>query len=159
MTIFPHIHLLNSLTLRVFGCTIFVHVPFWHRGKLDLKSLKCVFIGYSLTQQRYKCYSPTLNDSTCLVMFSSLNIDPTIPLLFFRGKYLKKRSIGVRLYLFLLFLQILLHLLSLLFLLNLPMNMSKNCVQEGQKIMTLVLILLLIRLNILNLLISFLMSI
>ena len=29
-------------------------------SKLDLKSLKCIFIGYSHVQKGYRCYCPTL---------------------------------------------------------------------------------------------------
>jgi hypothetical protein len=30
------------------------------RTKLDPKSLRCIFVGYSDTQKGYRCYSPTL---------------------------------------------------------------------------------------------------
>ena len=45
-TLFPH----KSLFLidpRVFGCTCFVRDVRPHVSKLDLKSLKCIFLGYS----------------------------------------------------------------------------------------------------------------
>ncbi|CAN1791793.1 Retrovirus-related Pol polyprotein from transposon TNT 1-94, partial [Linum perenne] len=59
-TQYPHLHAINSdLSLRIFGCTAFVHVASQHRTKLDPRSLKCVFIGYSPSQKGYKCYSPT----------------------------------------------------------------------------------------------------
>ena len=44
--------------LKVFGCIAYVHVPDELRTKLDPKAEKCVFIGYSLEQKRYKCYNP-----------------------------------------------------------------------------------------------------
>jgi hypothetical protein len=44
--------------LKVFGCIAYVHVPDELRTKLDPKVEKCVFIGYSLEQKRYKCYNP-----------------------------------------------------------------------------------------------------
>ena len=43
---------------RVFGCVVYVHMHTPHRGKLDPRALKCVFIGYSSSQKWYKCYHP-----------------------------------------------------------------------------------------------------
>ena len=58
-TIHPHILTFTSnLPLRVFSCTSFVHVHHNHCTKLDPKSLKCIFLGYSSCQKGYKCYSP-----------------------------------------------------------------------------------------------------
>ena len=39
----------SDLDLRVFGCTAFVHNLDPHRGKLDPRSHKFVFLGYSST--------------------------------------------------------------------------------------------------------------
>ena len=47
-----------SLTSRVFGCVAFVHVLDPGRDKLSPRSRKCIFLGYSRTQKRYRCYSP-----------------------------------------------------------------------------------------------------
>ena len=44
--------------LRIFGCICYVHVPSEVRSKLDAKSEKCIFIGYSLEQKGYRCYNP-----------------------------------------------------------------------------------------------------
>ena len=44
--------------LKVFGCTAYVHVPDELRTKLNTKAEKCIFIGYSLEQKRYRCYNP-----------------------------------------------------------------------------------------------------
>ena len=42
--------------LRVFGCTCFVLIPGELRNKLEAKSVKAIFIGYSANQKGYKCY-------------------------------------------------------------------------------------------------------
>ena len=44
--------------LRVFGCVCFVLVPGELRNKLEPKSTRAMFIGYSTTQKGYKCYNP-----------------------------------------------------------------------------------------------------
>ncbi|CAL9238765.1 unnamed protein product [Arabidopsis halleri] len=51
----------NIEHLRVFGCVCFVFIPSDLRNKLEPKSTKCVFIGYSTTQRGYKCFDPTNN--------------------------------------------------------------------------------------------------
>ena len=59
-TLFPH----KSLFLiepRVFECTCFVQDVRPHVSKLDPKSLKCIFLGYSQVQKWYKCYCPSLH--------------------------------------------------------------------------------------------------
>ena len=45
---------------KVFGCTCFVRKVRPQVSKLDLKSLKCIFVGYSCVQKEYRCYCPTL---------------------------------------------------------------------------------------------------
>ena len=54
----PTYHVFSQLDSRVFGCVVFVHVPSQGRSKLDPRSLKCVFLGYSATQKGYRCYCP-----------------------------------------------------------------------------------------------------
>jgi transposase InsO family protein len=44
---------------RVFGCIAYVHVPDEKRSKLDPKTEKCIFIGYSLKQKGYRCFNPS----------------------------------------------------------------------------------------------------
>ncbi|WVY99969.1 hypothetical protein V8G54_026039 [Vigna mungo] len=55
---YPNLSTTNNLKPRVFGCISYVHIHSMDRGKLDPRALKCVFIGYSLTQKGYKCYHP-----------------------------------------------------------------------------------------------------
>ncbi|CAM8957622.1 unnamed protein product [Rhodiola kirilowii] len=45
---------------KIFGCTCFVRDVRPHLTKLDPKSLKCIFLGYSRVQKGYRCYSPDL---------------------------------------------------------------------------------------------------
>ena len=56
--IFPHDPLFH-VSPKVFGCTCFVHDLSPGLDKLSVRSIKCVFLGYSRLQKGYKCYSPT----------------------------------------------------------------------------------------------------
>ena len=44
----------------IFGCTCFVRDVRPQVSKLDHKSLKCIFLGYSRVQKGYRCYCPSL---------------------------------------------------------------------------------------------------
>ena len=55
---YPNTHLISHLPTRIFGCSVFVHNHHLNKSKLDPKSMKCVFIGYSPTQKGYKCFYP-----------------------------------------------------------------------------------------------------
>nr|GFA01111.1 serine/threonine-protein phosphatase 6 regulatory subunit 3-like [Tanacetum cinerariifolium] len=46
---------------KIFGSTCFVQDTQPNITKLDPKSLKCVFLGYSRIQKRYRCYSSQLH--------------------------------------------------------------------------------------------------
>lgn len=50
----------TELVPKVFSCVAFVHVHSHGRGKLDLRAIKCIFIGYSTAQKGYKCYNITI---------------------------------------------------------------------------------------------------
>jgi hypothetical protein len=49
---------LNVAHLRTFGCIAYAHIPSELRKKLDDKSEKCIFTGYSETSKAYKIYNP-----------------------------------------------------------------------------------------------------
>ena len=51
----------NVKHLRIFGCTAYGHIPKQSRGKLDSKSIKCIFLGYSSLQKGYRLYDPIKN--------------------------------------------------------------------------------------------------
>ena len=57
--LFPNNPLFPSYP-KVFGFTCFVRDVCLQNSKPDPKSLKCIFVGYSRVQKRYKCYCPTL---------------------------------------------------------------------------------------------------
>lgn len=44
--------------LRVFGCIAYSHISDEKRGKLDDKSEKCIFVGYSENSKAYRLYNP-----------------------------------------------------------------------------------------------------
>ena len=51
---------LFSIDPKVFGCTCFVRDVCPQVSKLNPKSLKCIFVGYSRIQKGYRCYCLTL---------------------------------------------------------------------------------------------------
>ena len=53
-------NLLFPIDPKVFRCTCFVRDVRPQASKLDPKSLKCIFVGYSHVQKGYRCYCPTL---------------------------------------------------------------------------------------------------
>ena len=60
---------------QVFWCTFFVRDVRPHVSKLDPKSLKCIFVGYSRVQKGYRCYYPTLRHyfvSTDVTFFETI---------------------------------------------------------------------------------------
>ena len=44
--------------VRIFGCVAYAHVPYKLRQKLDNKSKKCIFLGYSDQSKAYLLYNP-----------------------------------------------------------------------------------------------------
>ena len=45
--------------LQIFGCACFPYLRPYNTNKLQFRSKRCVFIGYSLNQQGYRCLDPT----------------------------------------------------------------------------------------------------
>lgn len=50
-----------SIKPHIFGSTYFVRDVYWFVTKLDLKSLKCVFLRYCSMQKGYWCFYPSCN--------------------------------------------------------------------------------------------------
>jgi hypothetical protein len=48
----------NYFLLKIFGCIYFVTLPAYERTKLESRSHLCCFLGYGLTQKRYRYYDP-----------------------------------------------------------------------------------------------------
>ena len=61
---------------KVFGCIAYSHVPKEKRQKLDDKSKKCIFVGYSEEIKGYKLYNPVTNKViiSCDVILSLIHI-------------------------------------------------------------------------------------
>ena len=49
----------NLSHVKIFGSITFVHIPDEKHQKLNPKSEKCIFVGYSLEQKGYKCFNPS----------------------------------------------------------------------------------------------------
>lgn len=59
-------HKPNIKKFRIFGCKAYAHVPNQKRTKLEMKSTKCIFIGFPENTKAYKLY----NRSTKKVLIS-----------------------------------------------------------------------------------------
>ena len=56
--LFPHVRLTTDLPYKTFGCVAYVRNLTHKHNKWSHKALKCVFLGYSITQKGYKVYHP-----------------------------------------------------------------------------------------------------
>ncbi|TXG71326.1 hypothetical protein EZV62_006261 [Acer yangbiense] len=61
----------SYLNLHTFGCVCFVHLPPHERHKLSAQSVKCAFMGYSISHKGYVCYDHCSNKFriSCNVVF------------------------------------------------------------------------------------------
>ena len=90
-------HQLFLIDPKVFGCICFVQDVHPQVSKLDLKSLKCIFMGYFRVQKGYRCYCPTLlfDVTLCPLMLHSLRL-PHFPFrLLLRVKGRKKTCLFI----------------------------------------------------------------
>ncbi|XP_060964985.1 retrovirus-related Pol polyprotein from transposon RE2 [Cannabis sativa] len=55
---FPTSRINSDLPLKIFGSTVFVHLPKMSRSKLDPRAEKCIFLGYPPNKKGYKCFNP-----------------------------------------------------------------------------------------------------
>ena len=46
----------HSLSPRIFGCVVFVHLPKQSRTKLEAWAIRCIFVGYEVNQKGYRCF-------------------------------------------------------------------------------------------------------
>lgn len=56
----------NIIKFKVFGCKAYAHIPNQKRTKLEMKSTKCIFVGFPENTKAYKLY----NTSTKKVIIS-----------------------------------------------------------------------------------------
>ncbi|RVX20036.1 Retrovirus-related Pol polyprotein from transposon RE2 [Vitis vinifera] len=83
---FSTTRLISTVPPKIFGCSVFVHINQQHRSKLDPRSLKCIFLGYSSNQKGYKCYSPITRKFYNSMDVTFLKPSLTIPKTIFRGR-------------------------------------------------------------------------
>ena len=79
--VFPN-KLLFPINPKEFGYTCFVRDVHPQVSKLDPKSLKCIFVGYSRVQKVYRCYCPTLRRyfvSTNVTFFETISFSLSSP--------------------------------------------------------------------------------
>jgi hypothetical protein len=70
----------SYLNLHTFGYVCFVHLPSHERNKLSAQSVKCAFIGYSISHKCYVCYDSCVNKyriSRNVVFFENQYFFPT----------------------------------------------------------------------------------
>lgn len=48
-----------SMSPKVFGRTVYVHIPKHERTRFSSCATKCVFVGYGVNQKGYRCFDPS----------------------------------------------------------------------------------------------------
>ena len=86
---YPNMRTTNHLIPKIFGCVSFVHVHNPSRGKLDLRVVKCIFVGYSSTQKGYKYYHPPSN---FFFVLSSMKVSLIFSLLILKGRIPSRKT-------------------------------------------------------------------
>ena len=64
-----------NLQPKVFGCTVYVHIPKHERNKLSPCATKCVFIGYGINQRGYRCLDPQTKKVITTMNYNFLETD------------------------------------------------------------------------------------
>lgn len=73
---YPYTPFIHALSEKVFGCTTFFHISTHNRSKLDLKALKCVFIGYSSYKKGTSAIHLLIENSITPWMLHSVRNNP-----------------------------------------------------------------------------------
>ena len=85
---FPESRIQSNLPLKIFGCTVYVHIPSKDSSKFDPRSEKYIFIGYSPNKKGYKCFNPKTRKTVILIDVTFLEKQP-----FFQKNSLKGENI------------------------------------------------------------------
>ena len=97
--VFRNFKLQEGLTLKVFGFTVYVHIPAKFRSKLEPRAEKCVFIGYASNKKGYKCCNPKTKKCMSVWMRPLLKMNLFLKILF-KGRMRERKIIFGVLYLF-----------------------------------------------------------
>ena len=79
----------SNLPLKIFGCTIYVHIPSKDSSKLDPRAEKYIFIGYAPNKKGYKCFNPKTRKNVISMEVTFLEKQP-----FFQKISLQGENIG-----------------------------------------------------------------
>ncbi|RDX94264.1 hypothetical protein CR513_23367, partial [Mucuna pruriens] len=94
LSFFSSSPLMFSLPSHVFVCVSFVHSHNPHRGKLDPKAVKYVFIGYPLNKKDFKCHHLLSHQVFVSMDVTFHEIESFFVSLHFRGRVIYKSSLS-----------------------------------------------------------------